>query len=456
MRSVQVHQDAHVSVFRSAVKKTLFSLHGSRFPRGASGSCVTMYQTHSTGVIARSISSTLLVLCCLTAMISLAQAAATPDIHSLFASSVSPQTAIYKPNDPAVAQRWTTRDQPNYLGAIKPGSEADVKIIVKIAAKVGIAFLATGGGFGTSITLGNVKYGLDIDLGNFKSVNLDAGNNLLTVGGAASFDDAIPTLYAAGKEFQVGTASCVNIVGSTLGAGVSVFQGHRGLLIDTLQSVRLVTAAGDAITVSKTENADLFWGLRGAGQNFGVVLSATYQVFDATNGGQVLQSNFQFAGNVAESIFNILKSFDGGMPELLAVNFAVGYSAAVNQSGFIINANYFGPQDEGLKYLQPFIDLKPVQQQIQMVAWKDIDSTGYFGMDAGACNKGQYVNAYSVGLKQTDVPTLLSFFGDLSQRNQQYPNIRTSFVIHRWPQQKVLAVNDDDTAYPYREIKAHV
>lgn len=56
----------------------------------------------------------------------------------------------------------------------------------------------------------------------------------------------------------------------TLGAGIGRYQGVFGLLIDSLVSVRLVTADGRLITVSATSNPDLFWAIRGAGSNFGI------------------------------------------------------------------------------------------------------------------------------------------------------------------------------------------
>ncbi len=125
---------------------------------------------------------------------------------------------------------------------------------------------------------------------------------------------------------EIGTATCVGMIGATLSGGVSSLQGKHGLLIDTLLSVRLITAAGTAITVSNQQNADLFWALRGAGANFGIVTSATYKVFDATNGGQVLSTNFEYFASANRSIWEILKSFDNKLPPNLALNIAVQYS----------------------------------------------------------------------------------------------------------------------------------
>lgn len=67
------------------------------------------------------------------------------------------------------------------------------------------------------------------------------------------------------------SSSCVGIVGATLGAGLGTLQGLHGVLLDSLESVRLVTASGEIVTASQTHNSDLFWGIRGAGHNFGIV-----------------------------------------------------------------------------------------------------------------------------------------------------------------------------------------
>jgi FAD/FMN-containing dehydrogenase len=109
------------------------------------------------------------------------------------------------------------------------------------------------------------------------------------------------------------------MVGGSLGAGVGKYQGVHGLIIDALESVELVTAAGDLITVSKYQQPDLFWGMRGAGFNFGIVTEATYKVHDLTNNGSVMNADFQFPGNVNRTVFEILASFNGKLPTKLAL-----------------------------------------------------------------------------------------------------------------------------------------
>lgn len=127
------------------------------------------------------------------------------------------------------------------------------------------------------------------------------------------------------------SCSCVGVVGATLGAGVGRFQGIHGLIIDTLLSVRLVTAKGKIITASATENSDLFWGLRGAGANFGIILSATYKITDLSNGGTVTSADLIFPANANVSYFNAMKSFQNKLPAELSLFTTFFFDASTKQ-----------------------------------------------------------------------------------------------------------------------------
>jgi len=115
-------------------------------------------------------------------------------------------------------------------------------------------------------------------------------------------------------------------VGATLGAGVGPLQGLHGYDIDALLSVRMVTGTGDLITVSKTQHADLFWGIRGGGANFGIVTSATYQIYDTTNDGQVTLAEFALLASANRTVFELIASFDEEtIPAELALSTVVTY-----------------------------------------------------------------------------------------------------------------------------------
>lgn len=79
---------------------------------------------------------------------------------------------------------------------------------------------------------------------------------------------------------ETGSCSCVGVLGAALGGGIGPYQGVHGLLLDDLESATIVTGSGEILSASEKERCELFWGLRGADQNFGIVTSATFQIHD--------------------------------------------------------------------------------------------------------------------------------------------------------------------------------
>lgn len=77
---------------------------------------------------------------------------------------------------------------------------------------------------------------------------------------------------------------CAGIVAPMLGGGHGWLQGQYGLLADNLISANLVLANGTALVVSSSSYPDLFWALRGAGHNFGIVTSVEYRIDDVPSG----------------------------------------------------------------------------------------------------------------------------------------------------------------------------
>jgi FAD/FMN-containing dehydrogenase len=112
-------------------------------------------------------------------------------------------------------------------------------------------------------------------------------------------------------------------LGVSLGAGIGRLQGKYGYLNDNMVSARLLLANGTAIEVSKTSNPELFWGIRGAGHNFGIVLQATYQVYPQLNDGKHFVVDFEFDLDKLEDVFDVLNSLSDPMPREVAV-FVIG------------------------------------------------------------------------------------------------------------------------------------
>ncbi|KAJ5783898.1 CAZyme family AA7 [Penicillium psychrosexuale] len=382
--------------------------------------------------------------------------AAASNISSLV-STLSSSSQIYYPSDADWAdtiQRWTAWDEPTFSVAIKPASVADLQSVVKYASKYNIPFLASGGGHGYSTSFGGLQNGLKIDLSLFNSVSIDKTASTMTIGGSVKFSQVMGPLFEAGKEIQTGSCPCVGMVGATLGGGVGRYQGLHGLILDALKSVQLVTAAGDLITVSATQNEDLFWGIRGAGFNYGIVTSATYNVHDLTNEGNVLNADFMFPASLNETYFNILASY-GTLPAGLSL-----YTLVMNYPSvgpvILLNAVYPGAEQEGLDLLAPFLNLTSIQRNITMIKWDAVDDDAGFGLATAFCVNGEKHDMWSLGVRSIDAATHIDYFSKLVQFWEDYPSASgTTWQVEYFPIQAVTAVADDSTAYPHREISAH-
>ena len=127
---------------------------------------------------------------------------------------------------------------------------------------------------------------------------------------------------------EVGSLSCVGMVGASIGGGIGPYAGLHGLEVDGIKSVRMVTGRGDILDVSASSHSDLFWGIRGAGFNFGIITSATYNVYDFTNNGQLFNADFRIRASQNASVWEYLKQYEVTQPDNLAFELGIAYDQA--------------------------------------------------------------------------------------------------------------------------------
>ncbi|KAI0876619.1 hypothetical protein GGS24DRAFT_216948 [Hypoxylon argillaceum] len=382
------------------------------------------------------------------------------EIYEHFRVNLSPGTQLFLPNYSTYANeitpRWTTFEPPSYTIAVKPSMESDLQKIIRYAAKHRVPFLGTGGGHGYTTTTSMLRNGIDIDLGNFNAVDVDVKSETITIGGSVIFDDVFDPLYNAKKEIQIGYCSCVGVVGATLGGGIGPLQGLHGLVADALISVRIVTANGDALTASESENRDLFWAIRGAGANFGIIVSATYRIFDSTNGGNALAADFLFPASENISVFRAMESYTRKQPDAFSISSAITWSSDLNQSVIQLSTIYYGDMDQGMVYNRPFLNSNPIVQNISVLPWNLLTKQNRFGADAVGCIKGRAHSLYSLNIYSMSIPAYLRVFDSFSSFFLKYPELRnTLFVTEIHPRNAVLRIPDDSTAYPFRNTTAY-
>ena len=128
----------------------------------------------------------------------------------------------------------------------------------------------------------NVDNGIVIDVSELKSVHIDTASRIATVGSGLNQEEAVTTLAKKDLAVTTGTEGSVGLSGATLGGGFGFLTRYLGMACDSLIAAEVVVASGarcaQVIKADLTNNPDLLWALRGAGNgNFGIVTSLTYK-----------------------------------------------------------------------------------------------------------------------------------------------------------------------------------
>ncbi len=147
---------------------------------------------------------------------------------------------------------------------------ADVIAAVKAARASGVPVAIRSGGHsfpGYSVA----DDALVIDLSPMKGVRVDPERRIARAQAGVLLGELDRETQAFGLAVPSGIVTHTGVAGLTLGGGIGWIMRKHGLSVDRLRSVDLVTADGEFVKASADENAELFWGLRGGGGNFGIV-----------------------------------------------------------------------------------------------------------------------------------------------------------------------------------------
>lgn len=168
----------------------------------------------------------------------------------------------------------------------------------------------SGPGFGTNAG------GVVIDLSRMHSVRVDVARQTARAEGGATWGDFNAATHAFGLATTGGIISTTGIAGLTLGGGIGYLTRGLGLSLDNLLSADVVTADGQMLIASATENADLFWALRGGGGNFGICTSLEYQLhpIDTVHWGPMF-----YEVREAENILKFYRDYIRTAPEHMGV-----------------------------------------------------------------------------------------------------------------------------------------
>jgi hypothetical protein len=253
---------------------------------------------------------------------------------------------------------WNGSIDKHPAAIVRCAGVSDVIAAVKLGRDTGVPVAVRSGGHsfpGHSV----VDDGLVIDLKLMKGVRVDPEKRTVRVQAGVLLGELDRETQAFGLVVPSGIVSHTGVAGLTLGGGYGWLQRRHGLTIDHLVAVDLVTADGEFVKASADENAELFWGVRGGGGNFGIVTEFEFRCVPL--GTHVLAGPMLWPMEQSSEIMRFYRDWVAHAPDELT-------SVVVHRKApplpfipqelhgrlvLVIDGCWSGDIDEGVKFLEP-------------------------------------------------------------------------------------------------------
>ena len=315
---------------------------------------------------------------------------------------------------------------------------ADVVAAVNVARDQGLELSVRGGGHnvaGKAVTDGGVM----VDLSLMKGIHVDPAASTVRAQGGVTWAELNRETQVHGLAVTGGVVSTTGIAGLTLGGGFGWTMSKTGLAVDNLISAEVVTADGSVLTASESEHADLFWGLRGGGGNFGVVTWFEYRlqpVGPIVTGGLIAHP-FEAAGDVLRFARDQIPN----LPDDLVVFPVLVHSpdGAAKLAAFLIG--HVGSAEQAERDMAPWLEFgPPLDIQVGPMPYTVLNSLLDGGFPKGALN--YWKAGFLSELSDDVIDTIVAQYAAC-------PSPMSAIVLEPF-QGQVSRVPVDATAVPHR------
>ncbi|KAG8526290.1 uncharacterized protein KY384_000283 [Bacidia gigantensis] len=245
------------------------------------------------------------------------------------------------------------------------------------------------------------------------------------------------------------------MMGPGLGGGFGRYQGYFGLVLDNILEMDVVIADGSKITVSASSHPELFWGMRGAGHNFGIVTRFQQKIFDNPN-SKWFFATLVFRADKLEALIEVLNVFgaNGTQPKEATTYtlFAVNPEISPSEPVIIFTLEYGGSASSAAPILAPFYAIDPVITTNTTVPYTEAAHAAGAGLEDPPCQPLSSWKLFPVGLQTFNIRTTRALYELFSTMIAENPAFNNSIVqLEGYPQQGVRAVDPDSTAYAHRD-----
>jgi FAD/FMN-containing dehydrogenase len=240
----------------------------------------------------------------------------------------------------------------------------DVVAAVNLARNQGITLSVYGGGHGVT-GAAVVDGGICVDLRGMKGISVDPQAQTVRAEGGLTWGEFDAATAEHGLAVTGGRVPSTGIAGLALGSGSGWIERKFGFTCDNLIQAEVVTADGRKVVASETENADLFWGLRGGGGNFGVVTAFHFRLHPVPP--LMLAGMLIYPAAIGSDLVRFYRDFmlaapdevGGGMAFITAPPAPFVPPEVQGHPVIAIVVSYAGPVEEGERVLAPLREFGP-------------------------------------------------------------------------------------------------
>lgn len=252
---------------------------------------------------------------------------------------------------------------------------ADVMAAVNFARDHTLMLSVRAGGHNVS-GAAIADQGMVIDLTAMRGVQVDEHHQVARVEGGALLGDVDRETQKYNLAAPLGIVSRTGVAGLTLHGGVGWQVRKRGLSIDNLVAVEVVTADGQVLRASAQENAELFWAVRGGGGNFGIVTSFEFRLHKL--GPEVWMSMPIYPLDKAAEVLNFCRDYMAEAPEELMVIGVYWTAPAIEavpgehhgKPVVILLGCYAGRAEDGQEVIAPLCSIRePIADLSVRMSW---------------------------------------------------------------------------------------
>ena len=316
---------------------------------------------------------------------------------------------------------------------------ADIVSAVKLARQLGLEIAVRGGGHNVA-GKATVDGGMMIDLAMMTGVYVDPKARTARAQGGVTWGKINRETQAHGLAVTGGVISTTGVSGLTLGGGLGWLMSQHGLALDNLKSVEMVTADGNIVTASASDNTDLFWAVRGGGGNFGIAASLEFNlhaVGPMVTGGLAVHP---FAK--AREVLHFFRQTTPKLSDDMGMMAVLGH--APDGSGMQIAAlaaAHFGGLAEGEAALQPVKAFgPPVMDVIGPIPYGALNEMLDGGYPKGALN--YWKSSFLAELSDKAIDTMIGCFTNC-------PTPMGGLVLEHF-HGAVCRIDPGATAFPHR------